>query len=47
MKDMNVYRFRLSMFIINIGVSLLPDDWRNKTYINNCIHCKKIKVEDI
>lgn len=38
-------KIKLAIWIINLGVKLLPDDYRCKVFINNCIATKIINLD--
>ena len=42
---MSELKIRFGVWIINIGMKLFPDEYRNKTFINNLILTKKIKTK--
>jgi len=35
---------KIAIWIINLGIKFLPDDFRNKIFINNCISTNIIKL---
>lgn len=38
-------KVKLAIWIINLGVKLLPDEYRNKIFIDNCIAIKIINLD--
>lgn len=38
-------KYRFQFFLINLGIKLLPKEFRNKEFIDNCIFCNYIKLE--
>lgn len=37
-------RCKIAIFIINVGIQLLPKEFRNRTFIRNCMATQIIKV---
>ena len=43
---MNI-RFKIAFFLINIGIKLLPEDYRDKKTLNNFMATNIIKAEEV
>lgn len=41
----NKLSFKLAFFFINLGVKILPREYRKKVFLNNCMCIKWIKVD--
>lgn len=39
-------KVKIAIFFINLGIKLLPDNFKNKIFIDNCIATKIIKLEE-
>lgn len=37
-------KLKISFFLINLGIRLLPNEFKNKGFIINCIHTEIIKI---
>ena len=40
------YQYWLQFKLINLGIRMLPESWRNKTFIENCMKTGHIEVVD-